>query len=62
MPGQATAYKIGMIHILKMRKKAELALGDKYDIRTFHDIFLKTGCVPLYIFEERIDAWIKSAK
>ena len=62
MPGQATGYKIGMIHILKMRNKAELALGDKYDIRTFHDIFLKTGCVPLYIFEERVDAWIKSAK
>lgn len=59
MPGQATAYKVGMIHILKMRKKAELALGEKYDIRTFHDIFLTTGCVPLYIFEERIDAWIK---
>lgn len=62
MPGQATGYKIGMIHILKMRKKAELALGDKYDIRTFHDIFLKTGCVPLYIFEERIDAWIDKEK
>ena len=62
MPGQATGYKIGMIHILKMRKKAELTLGDKYDIRTFHDIFLKTGCVPLYIFEERIDAWIDKEK
>jgi uncharacterized protein (DUF885 family) len=45
-----------------MRKKAELALGDKYDIRTFHDIFLKTGCVPLYIFEERINAWIDKEK
>jgi len=58
MPGQATAYKVGMLHILKVREKAKTALGDKFDIRKFHDIFLRSGAVPLEIFEERIDQWI----
>lgn len=58
MPGQATAYKVGMLHILKMREKAKTALGDQFDIRKFHDIFLRSGGVPLAIFEEQIDAWI----
>tara|TARA_R110001592_G_scaffold95324_7_gene274727 strand:- start:1059 stop:2879 length:1821 start_codon:yes stop_codon:yes gene_type:complete len=58
MPGQATAYKVGMLHILKMREKAKNALGDKFDIRKFHDIFLRSGGVPLEIFEEQIDEWI----
>ncbi|TXB67362.1 DUF885 domain-containing protein [Vicingus serpentipes] len=58
MPGQATAYKVGMLHILKMREKAKTALGDKFDIRQFHDIFLRSGGVPLEIFEEQIDEWI----
>ena len=58
LPGQATAYKVGMLHILKMREKAKNALGDKFDIRKFHDVFLKSGAVPLSIFEENIDAWI----
>jgi uncharacterized protein (DUF885 family) len=60
MPGQATAYKVGMLHILKMRDKAKTALGDKFDIRKFHDIFLRSGGVPLEIFEEQIDEWIAS--
>lgn len=58
MPGQATAYKVGMLHILKMREKAKTALGDKFDIRKFHDIFLRSGGVPLEIFEEQVDEWI----
>jgi uncharacterized protein (DUF885 family) len=62
MPGQATAYKVGMLHILKMRAKAKEALGDQFDIRKFHDIFLRSGGVPLEIYEEQIDAWIVSAK
>lgn len=59
MPGQATAYKVGMLHILKMREKAKTALGDKFDIRQFHDIFLRSGGVPLEIFEEQIEEWIE---
>lgn len=62
MPGQATAYKVGMLHILKMRNKAKEALGEKFDIRKFHDIFLRSGGVPLEIFEEQIDDWILSVK
>ena len=62
MPGQATAYKVGMIHILKMRAKAKEALGEKFDIRKFHDIFLTSGPVPLDVFEERINKWIESEK
>jgi uncharacterized protein (DUF885 family) len=58
MPGQATAYKVGMLHILKMREKAKTDLGNKFDIRQFHDIFLRSGGVPLEIFEEQIDEWI----
>jgi len=60
MPGQATAYKIGMLKILEMRKKASNELGDKFDIREFHDVFLETGPVPLDIFETRVNNWIAS--
>ncbi|MEM8772032.1 MAG: DUF885 domain-containing protein [Pseudomonadota bacterium] len=58
MPGQATAYKIGMLEILELRNRAEAALGDKFDIRGFHDIVLKDGPVPLAILSENVDAWI----
>lgn len=58
MPGQATAYKIGMLKILELRARAEDALGDAYDIRDFHDVVLGNGPVPLSILEENVDAWI----
>ncbi|MDO5970578.1 DUF885 domain-containing protein [Flavivirga aquimarina] len=62
MPGQATAYKIGMLHILKMREKAKKTLKEDFDIRKFHDIFLRSGAVPLSVFEEQIDNWILAHK
>lgn len=59
-PGQATAYKIGMIKILDLREKAKNALGDKFDIREFHDKVLGGGAVPLLMLERIIDQWIES--
>ncbi|GAA5218283.1 DUF885 domain-containing protein [Corallincola platygyrae] len=58
MPGQATAYKVGMIKILELRAKAQSALGDKFDLRDFHDVVLKNGAVPLDILERLIDEYI----
>lgn len=62
MPGQATAYTIGMLHILKMREKAKTALEENFEVQEFHDIFLRSGAVPLNIFEENINGWILSEK
>jgi uncharacterized protein (DUF885 family) len=58
-PGQATNYKIGMIKIMALRQKAEDTLGDKFDIRSFHDMILGGGAVPLDILERHVDHWIK---
>jgi uncharacterized protein (DUF885 family) len=58
MPGQATTYKIGMTKILELREKAKNKLKDKFDIRDFHDVVLKSGALPLYILEEQVDEWI----
>ena len=58
MPGQATAYKIGMIRIQELRAKAEEELGDKFDIRGFHDTVLGGGSVPLSLLETRVDQWV----
>ncbi|MXP15263.1 DUF885 family protein [Altererythrobacter confluentis] len=57
-PGQATAYMIGKLKIMELRSRAQSRLGDRFDIRAFHDVILKTGPVPLSIMEENVDAWI----
>lgn len=58
MPGQATSYKIGMIRIQQLRQQAELALGDRFDIRGFHDTILGGGALPLDLLERRVERWI----
>jgi uncharacterized protein (DUF885 family) len=62
MPGQATSYKIGMLKIQELRRKAESALGSRFDIRGFHDTVLSGGALPLTILEKRVDRWIAAQK
>jgi uncharacterized protein (DUF885 family) len=62
LPGQATSYKVGMMKIQELRAKAEAALGDKFDIRGFHDTVLAGGGMPLTILERRVDQWIAAVK
>lgn len=62
MPGQATAYKIGMNKIIELREEAKDQLGKDFDIREFHDVVLTNGAVPLNILEEMVQEWVQSKK
>lgn len=61
-PGQALAYKIGQLTIMRLRAKAQTELGDKFDLRAFHDEVLGAGALPMDVLEERIHAWIVRVK
>ena len=61
-PGQALAYKLGELKIRELRAKAERELGDKFDLRRFHDAVLGQGAVPLDALEAQINAWIVAEK
>jgi uncharacterized protein (DUF885 family) len=60
IPGQALAYKIGQMKIREIRKRAEQTLGEKFSIQKFHDEVLISGCLPIEVFEMKMNAWIKS--
>ena len=57
-PGQSTSYKMGMLNILELRAKAREALGDKFDIREFHDVILGGGSLPHELLANKIDTWV----
>ncbi len=61
-PGQALSYKIGQLKMLELRERAETELGEKFDVRAFHDEILGAGALPLDVLEARIDAWIASRR
>jgi uncharacterized protein (DUF885 family) len=60
LPGQATGYKIGMLKIMELRRKAESALGDRFDVRAFDDLIISDGSQPLPVLERRVDDWVAS--
>src|SRR5438093_11658259 len=61
-PGQALAYKMGQLTILKLRDEAKAQLGNKFDIKAFHDEVLNGGSMPLDLLQERVERWIKAQK
>lgn len=58
-PGQALSYKMGQMTILRLREQARQALGDRFDIRKFHDAILEEGPLPLDVLEEHMNQWLK---
>ena len=62
IPSQALAYKIGALTIQRLKAKAKTALGDKFDVREFHNQILNTGALPLTVLEKKIDDWIAASK
>jgi uncharacterized protein (DUF885 family) len=61
-PGQALAYKIGQLEILRLRREAQKALGDRFDIKGFHDAVLGGGAVSLGVLADQVNAWVSSRK
>ena len=62
IPGQALSYKVGQLKILALRERAEKALGDKFDLKAFHDQILTSGSLPMAVMEQKIDRWIAVTK
>jgi uncharacterized protein (DUF885 family) len=58
MPGQALAYKIGMLKMLELRGRAQAQLGAAFDIRQFHAVVLGSGSLPLSILQKQVDTWV----
>ncbi|EDP70396.1 bifunctional GMP synthase/glutamine amidotransferase protein [Flavobacteriales bacterium ALC-1] len=61
-PGQALSYKIGQLKLVELRDKASKTLGDKFDIKEYHNQVLETGCIPLQLLEDKIDVWITASQ
>jgi uncharacterized protein (DUF885 family) len=61
-PGQALAYKLGQMKILELRERARQQLGERFDLRAFHDALLGDGPLPLDVLEANMDRWIAAQK
>ena len=61
-PGQALGYKMGQLKILELRAKAKSALGDRFDLKAFHDVVVDSGALPMDVLEERVTAWIAATR
>jgi len=61
-PGQALSYELGYLKIRELRERAEKQLGEKFDLRAFHDMVLAMGSVPMPVLEKHVDAWIAARK
>jgi uncharacterized protein (DUF885 family) len=61
MPSQATAYQVGMLKIVELRERARQALGERFDIRQFHEVVLGSGPLPLTILEAQVEAYIRAS-
>jgi uncharacterized protein (DUF885 family) len=57
-PGQALAYKVGQLEILALRDEAKQRLGDKFDLKAFHEVVLRNGAIALPVLREQVEAWI----
>ena len=57
-PGQALAYKVGQLEILNLREEAKRRLGDRFDIKQFHDVVLRNGAVALPVLREQVEGWV----
>ena len=61
-PGQACSYMMGELKIVELREKAKKALGEKFSLREYHNVVLRTGTVPLELLERQVDAYIKGGR